>query len=202
MKKFYSLVVALALFSSGALMSQTYHNVDVSNFAFTPQQLEIHLGDTVVWTNSLGQHSVDGNGIDFPENPESFGNDVGPAGWTYEFIFTQPGVYNYKCGVHASMTGSVIVSENPLGISEVENATYFAFFPNPVVDLLSWKWNENKPLLNARMVIYDTQGKKIDQFSMNDVSSHDVSSYSEGIYTFVLIHENEKIQTGKILINR
>lgn len=202
MKNLYSLLASLALFASGSLLAQTYHTVNVANFAFTPQQLQIAVGDTVIWTNSQGEHSIVGNAIDFPDNPESFGNEIGPAGWTYEFVFTLPGVYSYKCGVHSSMTGSVLVSEGTVGIAEVENPVYFAIFPNPVVNQLSWKWNDNKPLPNAIMTIYDTQGKKADQFSMNEMSSHDVSGFSEGMYTFVVMQGNEQIQTGKLLINR
>lgn len=202
MKKLYTLLFSIALFASGSLLAQTYHNVNVANFAFTPQQLQISVGDTVLWTNSQGSHSVLGNAIDFPDNPESFGNEIGDAGWTYEFIFTLPGVYSYRCGVHSSMTGSVVVSEGTVGISELENPTYFTIFPNPVVNQLSWKWNDNKPLTDAVMSLFDTQGKKVDEFSMNDRSSLDVSSYSEGVYTFVLMQESKKIQTGKILINR
>lgn len=202
MKNLYFLLASIALFASGSLMAQNYHSVNVANFNFTPQQLQISVGDTVVWTNSQGEHSVLGNAIDFPENPESFGNDIGEAGWTYEFIFTLPGVYSYRCGKHPSMTGSVVVSEGTVGIRETENTDYFAIFPNPVVNQLSWKWNNNSPLPNATMTIYDTQGKKVDQFSMNAMSSHDVSAYSDGLYTFVLMQGNEKVQTGKILINR
>lgn len=202
MKKLYFFLASLTFLVSGTLTAQTYYFVDVANFAFTPQQLQINVGDTVLWTNSQGQHSVEGNAIDFPDNPESFGNQIGDAGWNYEFIFNLPGVYSYKCGVHSSMTGSVTVSEGTVGIAEVEKTNYFAIFPNPVVNQLSWKWDANKPLSNANMTIYDTQGKKVDQFSVNGILSHDVSAYNEGIYTFVLMLDNERIQSGKFLINR
>ncbi|NEN23706.1 T9SS type A sorting domain-containing protein [Cryomorpha ignava] len=202
MKKLYTLLASIALFASGSLLAQTHYNVNVSNNVFSPSQLEINVGDTVVWTNSLGFHNVNGNAIDFPNNPDSFGNETGPAGWTYEFVFTIAGTYSYRCDVHEGMTGSVIVSASTVGITEAEKPAYFAFFPNPVVNQLSWKWNDNTPLPDANMTIYDTQGRKVAEFLMNGISSHDVSGYSEGLYTFVLTQENEQIQTGKILINR
>jgi len=199
MKKLYSLLALASLLATVSVTAQTYHNVTVSNFSFNPQQLQINAGDTVLWTNIGGQHSVVGDVINFPDNPESFGNEIGSVGWTYEFIFTLPGVYSYKCGVHASMTGSIIVSEST-GISEIESSDYFVIFPNPVVNQLSWKWNDDMPLPNAVLTIYNVQGKLVDKFYMNSMSTYDVSSFSEGIYTFAIIEENDIIQSGKLLV--
>lgn len=201
MKKLYPFLASVALCASVSLSAQTYHSVTVSNLAFTPQNLEINAGDTVLWTNIEGQHSVVGNTVDFPNNPESFGNAIGPAGWTYEFIFDLPGEYNYKCGVHTAMTGSIVVSEGT-GISEIETGDQFMIFPNPVTNQLSWKWNENTPLPNAVLTFYDVHGKLVDKFSVNHISTYDVSRFSEGIYTFSLQSKNEIVQSGKVLIVR
>ncbi|HEY3371833.1 MAG TPA: plastocyanin/azurin family copper-binding protein [Prolixibacteraceae bacterium] len=94
------------------LVGQTKHSVSVTNYQFTPKELTITAGDTVVWTNATTTgHNVDGLQSVFPTNPESFGNTVGPN-WVYEFVFKTPGTYNYHCDPHAlsGMTGSVIVN--------------------------------------------------------------------------------------------
>lgn len=91
---------------------QTSHIVDVTSNVFTPDQLTILVGDTVVWTNSQGNHSVNGTQSAYPSNPESFGNGVG-AGWTFRHVFTLPGTYDYHCDPHQAfgMLGQVIVEE-------------------------------------------------------------------------------------------
>ena len=94
-KSFRSLVFTFgfALLSLN-IWAQTSHPVNVANFQFTPPDLNIMVGDQVVWTNTLGTHSVDGQKSVFPNNPVSFGNSVG-SGWTYSFTFNTPGTYYY-----------------------------------------------------------------------------------------------------------
>lgn len=93
------------------LQAQTTHRVTVSDFDFSPATLQIEVGDTVLWNNNQGSHNVNGNQATFPGNPASFGNDVG-TGWTYSFVFTEAGTYEYQCDPHASMgmEGQVVVN--------------------------------------------------------------------------------------------
>ncbi len=88
------------------------HIVNVSNYKFTPNELQIEIGDTVEWQNTQGSHNINGNQSTFPSNPESFGNSVG-AGWTYQYVFNTPGKYDYHCDPHAAggMTGSIEVKD-------------------------------------------------------------------------------------------
>jgi predicted lipoprotein with Yx(FWY)xxD motif/plastocyanin len=91
---------------------QTSHAVSVTSNVFTPDEITITVGDTVIWTNSQGSHNVNGRQSTFPSNPESFGNDAG-MDWVFSHVFTIPGIYNYQCDPHASfgMVGKVIVEE-------------------------------------------------------------------------------------------
>jgi len=76
-----------------SLSAQTSQSVTVSNNKFTPSTLTINVGDEVVWTNTEGSHNVNGKTSTFPNNPVSFGNDVG-SGWTYKFTFNNAGTYD------------------------------------------------------------------------------------------------------------
>lgn len=82
---------------------QTY-SVSIQNFAFSPSTLTIHVGDTVIWTNSDSvSHSVrSDSGSEI--NSALLGN-----GQTYSHTFAQAGTYTYHCSVHPSMKGTVIV---------------------------------------------------------------------------------------------
>ena len=86
--------------------------VEVSSNKFTPRDIEIFEGQTVLWENVGGFHNVNGTTTTYPSNPESFGNGgASSSNWTYEFTFTMPGVYEYQCDPHAGldMKGTVTV---------------------------------------------------------------------------------------------
>jgi plastocyanin len=88
----------------------TTWQVTVQDFQFTPATLTINQGDTVVWTNVQGTHSV------FHACGTSlFGNSVAVAPWVYQFAFdVPPGMYPYECQVHPDlMLGSITVLRVP-----------------------------------------------------------------------------------------
>ena len=109
--RYFSFTLLLAYFSLN-LAGQTSHKVAVSNYMFTPSDLPITVGDTVIWTNTGGTHNVNGSTTVFPTNNVSFGNDLG-AGWTYKFVFNTAGTYNYQCDPHAAMGMVGKVTVNP-----------------------------------------------------------------------------------------
>ena len=87
-------------------------NVVFKNFSFTPQTVTIQVGDTVVWTNAGGTHTVTGDGADPFCGP-------GIIGTTCSETFTTVGTFPYHCNFHQDigMVGTVIVvsgtSTNP-----------------------------------------------------------------------------------------
>ena len=98
----------------------TVHQVNSGMHYYTPSELTIHVGDTVVWINDGGTHDVNGNinsitGNSF-DNPESFDSpSTSTVGATiYTHVFNIEGTYNYDCSVgnHAlqGMVGTIIVN--------------------------------------------------------------------------------------------
>ena len=98
----------------------TTHQVNSGMFYYTPSELTINVGDTVVWINDGGTHDVNGNinsitGNSF-NNPESFDSpSTSTVGATiYTHVFNTEGTYNYDCSVgsHAQqgMVGTIIVN--------------------------------------------------------------------------------------------
>ena len=84
----------------------------VGSSAFSPSITTVNVGDTVTWVNTGGFHNVNGSISTFPSNPSSFINPGGVStGWTYTYIFTIAGTYNYQCDPHLpGMIGTVIVN--------------------------------------------------------------------------------------------
>ena len=81
------------------------HNVDITNFVFTPQTLSIQTDDKVVWTNLAKDfHRV------VWDNGTFISSDNLQIFQTYEIVFTTSGTFPYHCGIHSSMTGSVTVN--------------------------------------------------------------------------------------------
>ncbi|HYQ57368.1 MAG TPA: plastocyanin/azurin family copper-binding protein [Draconibacterium sp.] len=109
--KLSGLLIALVLISAAVANAQTTHVVQVTSNVFTPKNLTIEVGDVVEWQNNQGFHNVNGTTSTYPENPESFGNNVG-SGWTYSYTFNTAGSYNYRCDPHAAlgMTGTIEVT--------------------------------------------------------------------------------------------
>ncbi len=107
--KYFALSIAFIFFSV-FLIAQTTHQVAVTSNVFTPKELTITAGDEVVWTNTQGNHNVNGTQTSYPSNPASFGNNVG-SGWIFKNTFTIAGTYDYKCDPHVGigMVGKITV---------------------------------------------------------------------------------------------
>jgi plastocyanin len=78
--------------------------------SFRPQQLEVHVGDTVSWENrGNNDHNV------LSVETGEWGAEVTEfnPGDVYTHVFTQPGEYAYYCSIHGSehagMTGTITV---------------------------------------------------------------------------------------------
>lgn len=143
MKRYYLILSALCL-SVTAIFAQT--TVTVQSNTFTPQNLTINVGETVIFDNIGGFHNVNGTQTTFPMNPESFGNGgAASAPWNYEHTFTVPGVYNYQCDPHAGLgmdgtitvestgaTGEIVLTEIMYNPPESGNDSleYLEFFNN------------------------------------------------------------------------
>ena len=84
--------------------SQQTYNVNIQNFAFSPQTLTISKGDKIVWTNNdPTTHTItsdDGNELD---------SGLIPSGESYSHTFDNSGGFNYHCSIHTMMKGNIIV---------------------------------------------------------------------------------------------
>ena len=96
----------LALVSFSALAEQTFE-VNIEKYTFTPQEINIRVGDTVKWVNreKRTSHSVIFPQEDGRESERFFPDE------SWQRQFTQPGNYPYHCGPHPEMKGLVVVSE-------------------------------------------------------------------------------------------
>ncbi len=77
--------------------------VQIVEFAFQPATLTVKVGGTVTWTNADSfAHSIWSNDATFDEQRMD-------KGATATVTFAKLGSYAYICGIHNSMTGTVVV---------------------------------------------------------------------------------------------
>jgi plastocyanin len=77
--------------------------VAIVDFSFDPGGLTVDVGATVTWTNEdPSTHSVVGRGGAFASPDLVSGN-------TFSMTFDEAGTYEYVCGIHPNMTGTVTV---------------------------------------------------------------------------------------------
>ncbi|MGB3313950.1 MAG: cupredoxin family copper-binding protein [Albidovulum sp.] len=80
--------------------------VGIESFAFVPDRLEIHAGDTVRWTNhDIAPHTA---------TDKAGGWDTGRIGKgeSVEIVFDAAGTYQVICRYHPKMTAEVVVTES------------------------------------------------------------------------------------------
>ena len=78
-------------------------SVSIKNFKFVPQDITVKAGTEVVWTNDdSAPHTVE-------SSDKTLKSDELSKGDTYSHTFANAGKYDYICGIHPSMHGSVTV---------------------------------------------------------------------------------------------
>ena len=194
MRKFL-LLSLLAL--SGASFAQTTHVVTVASNSFTPGIVTVEVGDTVRWVNTQGSHNVNGTQGAYPTNPEGFGNSVG-SGWTYDFVFTIPGSYDYRCDPHFTlgMEGRVIVNQ-PQSILD-KTPLEVKLSPVPANDfvMLDLSFADN----NARAEVLSLDGKTVlTQTVNNGRNTINLSGVANGVY-FVRTTSNDRVITKRLIV--
>jgi len=77
--------------------------VSIKDFAFNPATITITKGTKVTWVNEdSAPHTATSEG--------SFDSGTLSKGQSFSYIFAETGTFNYKCSIHPSMKGKVIVA--------------------------------------------------------------------------------------------
>ncbi|MFN2589374.1 MAG: plastocyanin/azurin family copper-binding protein, partial [Actinomycetota bacterium] len=103
------LILAVLTISAPAFAATTA--VSIGDNFYSPEQVTIAVGDTVVWThNGQAPHSVTADDGSFDSSPTCPATGCLETGDTYSHTFTTAGTFGYFCKVHGqSMSGSVVV---------------------------------------------------------------------------------------------
>lgn len=77
--------------------------VSIKGMSFSPKAITVPLGATVHWNN------VDGMTHTITADDDSFDSGSLADAGSFTHVFATAGTYKYHCGIHSSMTGTVIV---------------------------------------------------------------------------------------------
>jgi amicyanin len=91
--------------SSSGSSTAASASVDIMNYAYSPANLTISVGDTVVWTN----HDAAPHNVVISDGPVKFTSPTLETGDTFTYTFTVAGTYDYYCSIHPDMQASVTV---------------------------------------------------------------------------------------------
>jgi plastocyanin len=102
-----ALVFAVPLLAAMPSLAATVNvSVGGAGFSYSPQEVHIHPGDTVTWTNAGGGHNV-------AADDGSFRNSIATNAWTFSHTFNAVGRFGYHCEAHGApgsgMFGTVVV---------------------------------------------------------------------------------------------
>jgi len=78
-------------------------SVTIKNFDYSPMELDIKPGTTVVWKNLDGEHHTIASTDGMFRSPALDQND------SYSFTFNRPGVFKYICSIHPKMKATITV---------------------------------------------------------------------------------------------
>ena len=167
--------------------------VTVQNFSFTPANLTIHQGDTVVWHAIGGFHSVHHLG-------GLFGTHAGNAPWFYQFIFSSIGdsTFHYVCQVHPDqMQGTITVqvanaAPPPRQTGSASEFTLEQNYPNPFNSQTMIPYTVPTEA-TVRLTVMDVLGQTARQVFVGRVSAgeHVVPFNAEGLPSGIYFYRLE-----------
>ncbi len=168
--------------------------INVSNFAFTPQNEFAETGDTIKWVWVDGFHTTTSATI--PPGASSWDALIDPSHTSFIYVVQVQGTYDYVCTPHAGMgmTGTIIVTPKT-GIKEISGqANTFALsqnYPNPFNPVTQIRFSiPSAGFVN--LSVFDLSGRKVAEL-VNGTSKageysvdFNASGLSSGVYFYRL----------------
>jgi plastocyanin len=156
------LFILFIVFSMHQSLGQSLHIVEVANFAFTPADIEIAVGDTVEWQWVSGLHTTTS---DSTTGQNVWDEIIDASNQTFRFVITAPGVHNYVCTPHQAqgMVGSITatpVSDVNDESNPLEDFILSQNYPNPFNPATIIKWQSTVGS-HQTLKIYNLLGKEV-----------------------------------------
>jgi len=147
-------IIFLLLIASNAQI----HTVTQTGNTFSPQALQVHVGDTVRWIWTGGSHTT--TSINTPLGASTWDSPLNSTVTSYDYVVEFAGMYNYVCLPHQSMgmTGT-IEALLPTYIDE-QQLKSVSIYPNPFENNISVRLPQTHQFAKG-VVVWDITGKII-----------------------------------------
>lgn len=196
----FSALLSIFFFNTRAAI----HEVMVSSNQFSPNSLNVNVGDTVrfIWMN--GNHTT--TSVSIPVGAAPWDSPMTSAVTQFDYKVTVAGSYGYKCTPHAfgGMVGSFTAS-TITGIQNFSEETITSLYPNPFSNELFIGQGNEQPEY-TQISISDILGKQIKSISIESLSAVsidkrriDVTELPKGIYFVTLKGNGIKAKTIRLV---
>ncbi|MBP6334149.1 MAG: T9SS type A sorting domain-containing protein [Bacteroidia bacterium] len=161
MKKIYKSILVLFV---GVLISSnlhaTLHLVNVEDFEFNPQILNVQVGDTITWNWDAGTHTT--TSVNIPALAATWDSPVNSGTPTFTYVVTEPGTYDYQCNFHFSMgmTGRFVATGTSGITSPMAASLSFLVYQNSSDNSVSLKFQSGQRT-TAVFRLMDMSGKTV-----------------------------------------
>ncbi|MCX7834030.1 MAG: T9SS type A sorting domain-containing protein [Ignavibacteria bacterium] len=207
-----NIIYILLFIISFNLSFATTHIVQVSNYAFTPQNLNVTVGDTIKWVWVSGIHTTTSTTI--PQGATPWDVIISSSNQTYSYPVVVPGLYNYVCTPHIPMGMVGSFNASPSNITPIAAIAYnyelFQNYPNPFNPTTKIRFSIPKSEF-VTLKIYNVVGEEIAvlvnkflnqgiyeyEFNANNLENN----LSSGVYFYTLRTESYQ-ETKKLLLSK
>lgn len=114
--------------------------------------------------------------------------------------FNSDGKADLLVGTFTSNKVTVYINSNSVGIAELHKTTTVTLYPNPSVDGLTIKLEEQKNGMD--FLLYNALGQEVDRMPLTAKETVYLRKHNmaKGIYTFNIRYKNEILQSGKVVL--
>jgi len=197
------LLTILFLVIAFANADATTHTITFAGVSYTPQVLQVAVGDVIRWEGDFTTHPLES--VSVPAGAASFSNSTGTS---FEYTVTVAGNYGYRCAVHfmSGMVGGFQASAASVDDDfNTEALLQLQAYPNPTSQRLTLTYTLEKSS-TVRITLFDINGRKLSE--TNDASASgpntsymNVASLPIGSY-YYRIETSDAVLTRKFTIAR
>ncbi len=167
------------------------HIINFGGISFTPNTLNVAVGDTIVWKGNFGFHELQSTSV--PTGAATWGPTTATQ-TSLVYVVTVPGTYDYQCNTHVSMGMTGTFTAVTAGVQNVVSnsaATLEKSFPNPSASSATIRYTLTHSS-DVSLKIFDLSGKEIKQLvnEYQNSGTHEIvfnaSALPSGSYTYQL----------------
>ncbi len=184
------------------------HIIQFDNFSYNPNQLDVAVGDTIIWQGDFVEHPLQSSSV--PDGAQHWGPI--DSGTEFRYVVEVDGTYNYQCNLHDDlygMTGSFTATVTSVNERAGDIPELFRLeqnYPNPFNPSTEIQFALQERM-QVMLEVYAIHGQKIATLvdGMRNAGHHSVIFDATGIPSGVYIYRlqsDQKVQAKRMVYIR